>query len=242
MDLEWNGAELQCPNVRCGGVKRVESFIKALEIENVSEKSLRKFDIFTFEDLLDFRSNGSVVQNKFYEDLYSKMFNQSQRTLLRAMKFDGFGTSLFDRLYAHVGNCLIMMNNMFNCEYLIPGVLPEGIGIRTIEKAQEDWNMNTTILTMIKNDPRYNEPVEVIVEKTGAEKLVGTFLFTGTLSKKRSEWEKIVVENGGKIASSVSKNLNYLVVGDGGGSKQDKAEALGTVKIIDETTFLAMLG
>lgn len=239
-----DGVHLMCPNVKCGEVKRVEKFVKALEIENVSEKRLREWDILSFEDLLAFRPDSKAkLQVAFYKDMFDKLFNQPQHVLLRAMKFDGFGTSLFDKLFDHCNRCLIEMNNMFNAEYHIDGILPEGIGKRTIEKAQDDWNRNTQILTMIKNDLRYEEPEEVAPSAPGEAKLDGkTFLFTGSFSKfERKVLEKMVPANGGKLSSSVSKNLQYLVVGVGGGSKQEKAEKLGTVQIIDETTFLGML-
>lgn len=69
-----------------------------------------------------------------------------------------------------------------------------------------------------------------------------TFLFTGTLTKfTREEAQKLVEQNGGKNVSGVSKNLNYLVAGDKAGSKLTKAQALGTVQILTEDEFLAMI-
>ena len=69
-----------------------------------------------------------------------------------------------------------------------------------------------------------------------------TFLFTGTLpTLKRNEAEKIAEENGGKLLSSVSNNLNYLVTGDAAGSKLDKAWKIKTVKIISEQEFLNLV-
>ncbi len=59
-----------------------------------------------------------------------------------------------------------------------------------------------------------------------------SFLITGTLPVKRDEAKDLIEKNGGKILSSVSSKLNYLVVGDDPGSKLDKAQSLG-VKIID---------
>lgn len=54
------------------------------------------------------------------------------------------------------------------------------------------------------------------------------FLFTGTLpSLTRDDGERLVEEHGGSIASSVSKNLDYLVVGENAGTKLTKAKALG---------------
>lgn len=68
-----------------------------------------------------------------------------------------------------------------------------------------------------------------------------TFLFTGTLeSMTRTEAEEKVAAMGGKILKSVSKNLDFLVVGADPGSKLKKAEAAG-VTILSEAEFLAAL-
>jgi uncharacterized protein (TIGR02145 family) len=69
-----------------------------------------------------------------------------------------------------------------------------------------------------------------------------TFLFTGTLTEfTRDEAEALVEANGGKVLSSVSAKLNYLVVGEDAGSKLAKAKALKTVSIITEKEFLKMV-
>lgn len=75
-----------------------------------------------------------------------------------------------------------------------------------------------------------------------SDKLSGlTFVLTGTLKNySRSEMTKIIEENGGKTASSVSKNTNFVLVGTEAGSKLDKAKALG-VKIISEAEILQMI-
>lgn len=77
----------------------------------------------------------------------------------------------------------------------------------------------------------------------GPGKLDGkTFLFTGSLTRfTRDEAKEMVENNGGKLISAVSKNLNYLVVGENAGSKLDKASAIPTIQVIDEEAFLAMI-
>ena len=68
-----------------------------------------------------------------------------------------------------------------------------------------------------------------------------TFLFTGELENfTRSEAERKVEELGGKVVSSVSKKLSYLVVGKNPGSKLDKAKNIG-VKIIYENDFIKLI-
>ncbi len=69
-----------------------------------------------------------------------------------------------------------------------------------------------------------------------------TFLFTGSLIQfTRDEAKELVENNGGKLLSNVSTQLNYLIAGENAGSKLDKAKELGTVKIINEDEFLEML-
>ena len=68
-----------------------------------------------------------------------------------------------------------------------------------------------------------------------------TFAVTGTLSRlSRSESESRIKDLGGKITSSVSKNTDYLVVGESPGSKLAAAERLGT-NILDEDAFVDLL-
>lgn len=69
-----------------------------------------------------------------------------------------------------------------------------------------------------------------------------TFLFTGKLSLfTRESAEEMVEKHGGKNISAVSKNLNYLVVGEKAGSKLKKAQDIGTIEILDEQQFLDLI-
>lgn len=68
------------------------------------------------------------------------------------------------------------------------------------------------------------------------------FVITGTLEGlSRQEAEELVESLGGKVSSSVSRNTDYVVVGEKPGSKYDKALALG-VPILDEQKFKEMTG
>ena len=68
------------------------------------------------------------------------------------------------------------------------------------------------------------------------------FVFTGKLeSMSRSEIQKLAEDFGGNTTSSISKAVDYLVVGDSPGSKLDKAKQLG-IKVMEEKEFLSMVG
>lgn len=69
-----------------------------------------------------------------------------------------------------------------------------------------------------------------------------TFLVTGKLVKFTRNGIKEEIEKfGGKNLSAVSKNLDYLIVGENAGSKLAKATELGTVKIITEEEFFEIV-
>ena len=68
-----------------------------------------------------------------------------------------------------------------------------------------------------------------------------TVVVTGSLDDfSRDSAKEAILARGGKAAGSVSKNTDYVVVGENAGSKADKAEQLG-VPILDEAGFKQLL-
>lgn len=67
------------------------------------------------------------------------------------------------------------------------------------------------------------------------------FVLTGSLpTLTRKEAKSIIEEHGGKTASSVSGNTDFVLAGESAGSKLDKANELG-VPVISEEEFLEMI-
>lgn len=69
-----------------------------------------------------------------------------------------------------------------------------------------------------------------------------SFLATGTFTNfKREDIKEIITSYNGIYLSTVSKNLDYLIVGEKAGSKLEKASKLG-IKTLTENEFLLLLG
>ncbi len=67
------------------------------------------------------------------------------------------------------------------------------------------------------------------------------FVLTGKLEHlTRDQASELIIAQGGKVSSSVSKKTTYVLAGEDAGSKLDKANTLG-VAVINETEFLEML-
>ena len=68
-----------------------------------------------------------------------------------------------------------------------------------------------------------------------------TFVLTGTLeSMERQEAKTRLLSMGARVTGSISKRTDYVVAGEGAGSKLARAEALG-IEVLDEAAFLALL-
>jgi len=85
-------------------------------------------------------------------------------------------------------------------------------------------------------------PAPVAAAPAGGGVFAGkTVVLTGTLSMARAEAKRMLQSAGARVTGSVSKNTDYVIVGENPGGKADKAEALG-IEMLDETAFLDMAG
>ena len=97
---------------------------------------------------------------------------------------------------------------------------------RHAERVNRDSIFETNILNLISNN------------------LEGKHFVISGIFKKfyRDELKKSIEDNGGKVASSISKKTDFVLAGENmGPSKRDKAEDLG-IPIISETDYLDMIG
>jgi DNA ligase (NAD+) len=115
----------------------------------------------------------------------------------------------------------------------------EGIGevmvqeIKSFFKDEKNINMIDELKTLGLNMDESEDKKE--------DSLTGkTFVITGTLSRERSYFKKLIERLGGKVAGNVSKKTDYVLAGENAGSKLDKAKELG-VKVISEEEFSNIL-
>lgn len=243
--LDRSGVDLVCNGESCGaaGVKEVESFLTKLGVDGVKATTLENWGIRSLDDLLVWLPDLNYKsQTNLYSELMNKVFNAPADQLFAAMLFDGFGRKMIGKLVEFYGT-------RFEATSAVRAVaadetkegfcLPEGFTSWNISKAAPSWERNLEMLGKICADPRYTEPAAEVKQTGGA--LDGkSFLFTGTISMPRKQAEALVADNGGTIASGVSKTLSYLVAGESAGSKLDKARKLG-ISVLTELEFKVMV-
>lgn len=117
----------------------------------------------------------------------------------------------------------------------------EGLGEQAA-RSIVDYFSDPAVQDMIR-DFKENGLVPQVVEarKENLPLSGEVLLFTGSLKKiSRTEAKKLVKDNGGQIASGITKKLTCLVVGEKPGSKLAKARDKGK-RILTEDEFLKLL-
>ena len=68
-----------------------------------------------------------------------------------------------------------------------------------------------------------------------------TICFTGKSNNSRETLSNIVKDLGGDVSSSINKSVDFLILGEGAGSKLDKAKKLN-ITIKNEDWLLSLVG
>lgn len=239
--LVWCGVDLKCPNNDCDdrSMKELTYFVGTCQLEGAGASNLKKWGIYSVEDLITWvPENNSGSQNKFYDELVSKVFTLDQNSLLCSMSWNGGGARTVGKMIDHY--TIKGLDELAEEPTMIDETFtPAGIGRKTMEKVLEKWFDNMRLVVEIMNDSRWN-PINKKPVVAGSALAGKSFCFTGKISRPRKEFEKMVTDQGGEL-KSVGKGLDYLVAGEKAGSKLDKAAKLG-IKVINEIQFLEMAG
>ncbi len=119
----------------------------------------------------------------------------------------------------------------------VPGI--GSVVAATVEQYLADPHNRETLAKLRAHGLRF---VEEAPQRAQGPLSGRTFVLTGTLETlSRTAAGERIAALGGKVASSVSGRTDYVVAGAEPGSKLAKARKAG-VAVVDEQTFLAMLG
>ena len=255
---EEGQVDIKCTNPNCPGkIKgRIEYFVSrdAMNISGFGSKMVEKMlelgfiknagDIYNLksheEELVKIEKMGKRSVEKLLESIEeSKKRDYSKVLYALGIPFIG---KYSGKLLANASGNIDKLMNMSVEELMeIDGVGDKGA------KAVYDFFRDSENIQLIEVLRGYGLQFaqEVKEEQSSEERIFEgkTFLFTGTLKNfKREEIKEEIEKLGGKNLSAVSKNLDYLIIGEKAGSKLKKAQELGTVKILTEDEFLEICG
>jgi DNA ligase (NAD+) len=235
---------VRCPNKQCPArLKwRIKYFTSrdAMDIDHLGEQTIDKLldegmidniaDLYslTKEDILKLEG----FKDKSAENLLNSIDKSKQQDLSRLI----FGLGI-----RHVGKyaAQLLASKYYSIDELAKASEEElkeidGLGDKSADSIATFFatEENQKLINKLKDIG-----VKTIQEKKEGQDLQGKkFVFTGGLSISRPEASDLVKEKGGIVASSVSKNIDYVVVGENPGSKYDKAKKMN-LNTINEKEF-----
>lgn len=123
----------------------------------------------------------------------------------------------------------------------------DGVGVAATTSLDDWWHENREMFYSLLSELFVEVPEEKIETNTSGADLNGkTFCITGKLThfSNREALIDSITSHNGKYLSGISSKLNYLINNDktSTSGKNKKALDLGTVKIISESDYLAMIG
>lgn len=239
----------RCVNKKCAIIRRrqISHFVSknAFDIEGLGPKIVEQLmeqglisspaDIFTLEE-------GDLVPlERFDKKSASNLINAINKS-----RKVGLARFIFALGIRHVGEetAVNLATHFGSLKRLQKAKLDDLLKVKDIgeivAKSLFEWFNDRNNQKLINQLIR--EGVKIEKQKTVKRKLSRiTFVLTGQLKKfTRDEAKDRIRELGGDISSSVSKETDYVVVGEEPGLKYEKARKLG-VRIIKEKEFLKMI-
>ena len=245
------GVYIRCPNLRCAAQvkERIRYFAtrNAMDIEGLGDK------------LIEQLVNDGLVRS--YGDLYrltkqqlvnlERMGDKSSDNLLagiEASKDRGLARLLNALSIRHVGNRVasVLADEFGSIDELAAANVEQLSAVNEvgpiIAKSVYEYLSSELGRDTIADLCRAGVKMDAARQAGQQGVLKGkTLVVTGTLVRySRDEINELITRHGGRAASSVSKNTDYVVAGEKAGSKLDKARKLG-VPVLSEQEFEGLL-
>ncbi len=246
--LTMEGAFLRCLAMECDArtARSLTYWCRTLEMDGIGEKLiealLEKSLIVTIADL--YRLNHSQLSkldrmgdksaNNVLDEL-AKTRTLNLAKFLHALGMERIGPEVATTISQH----FISLEKILR--WIDEGEDEElttidGIGEKVAAIFREGISKRRTLINEL------TELITVIDETESSSGIFDgkSFCITGSLSRPRKEIALAIKSLGGKVVSSVSGNLDYLVAGESAGSKLEKAQNLD-VTILDENEFQILM-
>jgi len=238
---------LFCPAQRMGALLHFASR-RAMDIEGLGDKLVEQLVetgmVKTVADLYRLRKDALADLERMAEKSAQNLLDQIEKSklttlprLLHALGIPQVGEATALALAQHFGDLDPILDADETALQEIEGIGPNvAAEIRSFFRQKHNREV---IRDLRKAGVRWEK---VTINREVLPLAGKSFVITGTLSAmSRDEAKERLQALGGRVAGSVSKKTDYVIVGEDPGSKADKARALG-IQMLDEKAFLRMTG
>ena len=244
------GAFLYCTGEHCAPqvISALDHFASkdAMDIEGFSEKTAEQFyneiGLRTLVDLMNLKPEDMFGLEGFGDKKISNLIGSIEKSkkttadrFLYALGVDGIGKKTAKDLIKRFRTLKNLAEATEDELASVDGI--GGILAKNIVDYFSDEGNRKLVADLLESGIILEEKEEIDGALKGLK-----FVLTGSLpTLKRGEATLLIEQNGGEVASSVSKTVDIVLAGEDAGSKLQKAEKLG-IKIISEEEFLSMIG
>ena len=220
MDIEGFGEQLSARLVGLGFIKSLPDLYRLLPRRRKA--------------LLELDRVGDLLLDKLERGLEASK-SQPLRRLLVALGIRHIGSENAKALAVHFGSMDVLRAASREQIEGIDGIGP--IVAEALYAYLHDRRYAAHIDRLAKAGVRMDDERAAIGGPLDGE----VFVVTGALDRwSRNEAEALIKRLGGRATGAVTKNTSYLLAGDGGGQKRDKAVAMET-QILSELEFVDLL-
>lgn len=246
---EPEDAVARCPNPLCQAVviESIKHFVsrRALNVEKVGDKLIEalveKKLVNSFSDLYRLDAEKLATLERQGEKSINNILNsieKSKQTTVAKFIY-GLGIRFVGEQTAKLlADHFLSIDKFMQATAEELETIPE-IGPK-VSQSILSWTSDKRLQKEVQNLLKCGFVFESSKRNTEGKLSGKSFLVTGTLPVKRDEAQELIEANGGKLLSSVSSKLSYLVVGDDPGSKVEKAQSLG-VQMLSWDELLKMI-
>jgi DNA ligase (NAD+) len=239
-----------CPNEVCPGKikESILNYIQKIGIDDLSSKRLdemiKKGIVKEIKDLYLLTLDDLLSLDKTKEKLANKLLNTIKNstdvdivTFLSALGIQGGAYNKCERIVDHGFNTIEKILSLTQEQLHDVEGFAEKSSSEFVKSLETKKKLINDLLKIGIKVRGRDQQKNINSEINGK-----SICITGALSRKRSDIEKVIRENGGKAVSSVSKNTDYLLTNEteAKSSKYKKASTLG-IPIITEDEFFEMI-
>jgi len=230
-ELVMQGVHLICPNLNCSIAKRVEFFVKTLDLLGLGEKNIEKLiewvqhplDLFTISEK-KYSGILGVIGTKFHKQLHERTFNITD--ILVAFNPPGIKKTILTKM---LKNCTILAD-LTNYEKMIE---VSGVGEKLLPAFitwyKDEFELYLPIIETLNINMDFRDSI------SQPAMLV---CVSGTFPMPRKEFTKEMEKRGIEVKGSVTKSCSMLITGAGvSESKLTKADKYGLI-IVSYSRFM----
>lgn len=259
-NLHSEGAFLKCRNSGCPSrvVRSILYWCKSLEIDGVGEKLANQLvesglapelaDLYRLShaDVLSLERMGEKSARRVIDQIQSKR-KMSLDHFIASLGLPRIGpeiASMISKEITTIENFRNLVNTWSSGGEETTDILPRLVAIDGIgeivarlflDGSKSNWSQIEDLSSLLEITPMQTENRSI-------GPLAGlTLCITGSMTRPRKEVELLIRSAGGKVVSSVSSRLDYLIAGDAAGSKLEKATRL-QVSVLNEEQLMKKIG